>query len=260
MPGDIVTSAIISLGVILLRIIFNKCSKHFFIIKRCLSNLPSAFNEKKPNMSYQIIPSPSYRFSDRKSRTFQKVSLSTLFWFLLILVFGALALKDYQHIVQIDIYAISLFFISSGLICITVSAITNKIQKSTLMFSIFSVLLSFYIYHNANILPAMVAKIPSDFSMKLLFWNNSVFFATIYIFLGLIVAIVEMILVACLFLRMFAIKVDSIKSIKVLQRIINKTEILDGFKNVSLMFVVFTTLSYLLTSGIVTKYVLKSFY
>ncbi len=257
-PSDIVTGAIISLGGILIRLAFNECSDRFFIIKKFLSNLSFAFNKKTDsNLSYQIITSPSYRFSDKKPGTFKKSSKDSfpfLFFVLLGLVAGVLTLKNYQHIVQFYIYAISLFFISSGIFFIIMSAVTNKIQKSTLIFSIFSVLLSFYTYYNANILPTMVAKIPSNFGLKLIVLNSSEFFSAVYMFLGIIATTIEIGLVIFLFLRMFVIKVDSIKSTNFLQHIIIKTEMLDKFKNVLIMFIILTALSYFLTSGIVAKY------
>lgn len=259
-PEDIVTGIIISLSFLIIRTILNKCGKLFSSISNFLIKLQSLLG-KQPEigLEYQIVQSPKYSFTEKK----RKNSISNdgfegiVFIIIIAVVGGILALKKYEDIIQVAIYGISIFFISSGIFFICVSAFTNKIQRSTLLYCIFGILLSFYTYYNAKILPTLISKIPSNFSVSLLLSNPKEGWYHVYMFVGLLITILEILLILLLLFRMICIKIDSFKSFETMRYLIYKTEILDSSGYLVFFMIFLTLMSYVLTSGLFIDFIFK---
>lgn len=260
-PEGIVTGVITSLIFLLFRKILNKCGEYFSSIYNFLIKLQSLLG-KQPQigLGYQIIQSPKYSFTEKKRRNSvmsNDALWGILFFVIIAVVAGILALKKYQNIIQITIYAISVFFISSGIFFICVSAFTNKIQRSTLLYCIFGILLSFYTYYNAKILPTLISEIPSNFSVSFLLSNPKEGWPHIYMFGGLFITILEILLILLLLFRMICIKIDSLKSFRTTRYLIYKTETLDSSGYLVFFMVFLTIMSYILTSGLFIDFTFK---
>jgi Ca2+/Na+ antiporter len=260
-PEGIVTGVITSLIFLLFRKILNKCGEYFSSIYNFLIKLQSLLG-KQPEigLGYQIIQSPKYSFTEKKRRNSvmsNDALWGILFFVIIAVVAGILALKKYQNIIQITIYAISAFFISSGIFFICVSAFTNKIQRSTLLYCIFGILLSFYTYYNAKILPTLISEIPSNFSVSFLLSNPKEGWPHIYMFGGLFITILEILLILLLLFRMICIKIDSLKSFRTTRYLIYKTETLDSSGYLVFFMVFLTIMSYILTSGLFIDFTFK---
>ncbi|MGX7203143.1 hypothetical protein BCR22_03905 [Enterococcus plantarum] len=261
-PEGVVTGVITSLIFLFFRKVLNKCGEYFSSISNFLVKLQSLLG-KQPEigLEYQIIQSPKYSFTEKKRRKSSSISDDN-FWGIIIVILvaivaGILALRVYQDAIQFTIYGISVFFISSGTFFICVSAFTNKIQRSTLLYCISGILLSFYTYYSAKILPTLISKIPSNFSVSFLISNQEEAWPHVYMFGGLLITILEILLIFLLLFRMITIKIDSFKSFSTTRYLIYKTEGLDSSGYLIFLLIFLTIMSYLLTSGLFIDFIFK---
>lgn len=226
-------------------------------IQQFLSDLPTI--ESK----YTINPSPRYKegFKRRKKESrFTNYSGSlgiVLYISIVITIISLNFLKTYQYSIRINIFAISLFFISFGIFLIVISALTNRIQKSTLLFSIVGIILSFYTYYIATILPRLTKKIPIDFNILTLFTDLDTFLKLMIMFGGILILFLEIGIVLALFIRMFIIKIDSCISNRMTKYIIVKTSIFDNIRLMIFILTLFTLVSYGLTSEEIIDWMVK---
>lgn len=261
-PESVVTGIITSLLILLISRVLHICGDYFSGSGNFFRKLQSLL-AKQPEISlnYQIIPSPKYQFEEKKSKKTSSLSDNEI-WAIIIgvlvaMVIGIIGLRLYKDIIQFVIYAISVFFICSGILFILISAVTNRIQKSTLLYCIFGSILSFYTYYSAEILPTLISKIPPDFNIKYLFSKIEEGWAQVYMFTGLLITVFEILLILLLFCRMCFIKVDSYKSFRTIRYAIYKTEFLDSIGFLIFILILLTTMSYLLTSGMFIDFVYK---
>ena len=255
-PGSIITGVVISLIFLIFRNVLNKCGEYFVSVSNFLKKLQIVLGEQPEiGSGYQIIQSPKYSFSDKKRKSSVK---NPVLWFLLFVVLGGtFLLREYEDIVQNTIINISLFFISSGIFFICISTFTNKIQRSTLLYCIFAILLSFYTYHNVTILPTLILKMPANISIFILMPNSKEKWSYIYMLFGFAITILKIIIILVLFVRMTCIKLDSCKSFKGTRFLIYKTEMFDKGRYLSIFMIFLTVLSYILTSGLFIDLIFK---
>lgn len=212
--------------------------------------------------TYTVISTPVYSLNlNKKNVEKTPKNNSYLIWIIIIaLVLSILALnflKAYQSDVQTVIYGLSLFFIGSGVGLIITSKFTNKIQRSTLNFSIFGIALSFYTYYIASLIPELTSRIPDEMNLSMMFSDSINFWTLIYMLFGMFLLFLEVLFVISLFLRMFVIKIDSLKSLAITRYLISKTSHFDSALRLTILLIILTILSYLFTTGIMIDCLFK---
>ncbi|MBC2306547.1 hypothetical protein [Listeria booriae] len=262
LPESIVTGIYGSLLIFILKGALNKLSKYRSKISGLADKIPSFLSEKPEiGTGYRVIASPEYNFSRRKNR--RNALFNGEVWPVIILLLvaaigGVLLLQQYYVEVQGFFYLTSVIFIFLSLFCLLISVFTNRIQSSTLKFSIFSLIISVYIYYTGVILPKLIAKMPTDISIIKLFEAPRDYWPSIYAFLGIFIAVLEIGIILILLVRLIAIKLDSKKRFQANQRLISATNAFEGAFGLVATFTILTIFSYLLTSGNIVEFVFRN--
>lgn len=263
-PQEFVTGIIVSFITWCITRILSWIGNYVKIIGNTLKSIQKLLTcNPEIKTTFTVISSPEYQLKPNKKivgKTSNNNSDSTWAIIIIGLILSIVALnylKVYQSDVQNVIYGLSLFFIGSGIGLIIISAFTNKIQKSTLNFSIFGIALSFYTYYIASLIPELTNKIPDEMKLSMILSDGNNFWTQIYMLGGILVLLIEVLVVISLFLRMFAIKIDSLKSWAITRYLISKTSQYDSTLWLSVLLIIFTLISYLLTSGTLINFIFK---
>lgn len=259
-PENIVTGIYTGLALLLLRLFFNIIVSYSQRLRRWFEKINRIWNSQPEiRESYQIIPSPNYKFGrSRKNNNYAKENDGGIVFVLLLLgVAGTIWLKENHEKVRLVFYSSSVIFMGVSVFFVVISTFKNKIQSSTLKFSLFATIVSMYIIYSANILPTLILRIPDDFNLINLFLKPNEYWPGFYVFLGLIVAVSEIIIIAVMLIRTIAIKIDTVTNMKFIRRIIFWTKRFESVKGMVVLFIVLTVVSYLLTSGIFIEWVFK---
>ncbi|WP_310602249.1 hypothetical protein [Anaerosporobacter sp.] len=243
-----------------LRLILNKISNQSGKLRLALNKF-SAVWKAQPEIGseYRVIPTPNYKFPRRnkKSNASSADMGGTLFIVILISSWGSLWLQEHQIEVQTIFYFTSAIFICLGAFFIFISAFTNRIQSSTMKYSIFSIIVSMYIYYSGLILPNLIEKMPDDINMSKLLLAPKEYWPSIYVFFGLLVVVIEIIIILIMLLRVMVIKIDSKIEIVFIRKIIYLTRWLESIVGLIIMFGLLTIFSYMLTSGLFIETIFK---
>lgn len=208
--------------------------------------------------TYQIVSSPIYKFDGTINNNYGSNDGVLIFVLVVIGVVGATWLRENYEKVQLVFYYSSAVFMSLSIFFVIISAIKNKIQSSTLKFSIFATAISMYIIYSANVLPQLMAKIPANLSISGMILEPQAHWPSIYVFLGIIVVIFEILIITVMLIRAFAIKIDSWMKLRFIQYVIAWTSGLDKVGGLIFCFIMLTVGSYLLTSDILVQLLFKS--
>ena len=253
-PSNVVTGLYTSLIFWMLgriiRIVKGKNIKFRNLIERISSIWSSqpAISDK-----YTVIPSPQYEYEKRKENflggQYDNVLMAI---FIVCLIIGARWLQNNYEKIQSVFYIFSGGFILLSTVLILMSTFTNRAQSSTLKYVVFSVLVSFYVGYSAFYLPELIGKMSEG---TILYTKIS--WAGIYIFLGVLYVVVEIMFVIGLLLRATFIKIDSCKSTEITRKLVCKTNKLEKTGWLIFWFIMLTCVSYLLTSGILIDWIME---
>lgn len=259
-PENLVTGIYTGMVFLVFRLIINKIIEYNQRARMWCEKIIRIWNSQPEiRETYQIIPSPEYIFPRRRrSNSGRRENDSNEVLVILLLgIIGTIWLKDNHEKVQLIFYLSSIIYIGLSIFFVTLSAFKNKIQSSTLKFSLFSTIVSMYIIYSANILPMLILQIPNDFNLINLIMKPNEYWPSFYVFMGLVIAVIEIIVIALMLIRTIAVKIDTIMKIKLVQRIIFSTKWLERVKVMITLLVILTIASYLLTSGIFIELVLN---
>lgn len=168
----------------------------------------------------------------------------------LVLISGAVYMfMKYINEISLVLKWYGLIPLLSSIIILFFIAISGRIQKSTLIYLFYSIPISILtIYYGFNL-----SKISEGMSATLI---NSEFIRSTYIILGLLIAVAQQLLVYFMMLRnlliYFARKINVPKFIK---RTIYNTSFLESQIFLIIMIIVFSVLSYLMTSGMLILWI-----
>lgn len=259
-PQDFLSGIIISFITLCLKKFIERLGQRVKIVGSLMVKIKTLL-KWYPEISdgYTVLPSPKYKLKSRKLN-YTGADLNDSSLIVLLFVLGIMiavimlkSLKIYRNQIQTALYSISLFFMALGIIFVMVSVFTNKIQKSTLNFSLLGISLSFYTYYSASQFLDSSKKIPDGLNFFMIFSESDEFWTSLYLLVGLIILFVEILFVFSLLVRMVVIKIDSLNSSSFTRLLISKTSRLDSIPFLITVFLVFTGLSYLFTSGILLK-------
>lgn len=155
-PSNIVTGVLTGLCLWIFRFVINKVIAYNDKMKKALGRIVVIW-KAQPDIGekYKVIPSPQYEYF-KKNKTVNSSSQNTdvlLIGVIIFSIIGCLWLRRYQEEVQTFFYFASVFLIGLSAFFIMMSAFTNRIQSSTLKFSVFSMAISVYIYYSGLVLP-----------------------------------------------------------------------------------------------------------
>ena len=260
-PENLVTGIYTGMVILVFRLISNKIIEYNQRVRMWCEKIIRIWNSQPEiRETYQIIPSPEYVFPRRRrsnNRRRENDGNEVLVVLLFLGIIGTIWLKENHEKVQLIFYSSSIIYMGLSVFFVTLSAFKNKIQSSTLKFSLFSTIVSMYIIYSANILPMLILQIPNDFNLINLITKPNDYWPSFYVFMGLVIAVLEIIVIALMLIRTIAVKIDTIMKIKLIQRIIFSTKWLERVKVMITLLVILTIASYLLTSGIFIELVLK---
>lgn len=266
-PSDIVTGLFISIMIAIITKILKKIKGVNSIIINKFQGLKKIINNTtfEIDQSYTVIPSPQYSVNRKthKAKSNTSTSNNDVIGFILVTLFmaflGFSQLQKHVFTIQIVIGIISVIFMILPILFVLISTVFNRIQSSTLKFSVFSFGTSLFTYYNSTILPNLISQFPDSININILYYikNLNAFISDLYILFGLIVLVVEIILNLLLFIRMLLIKIDSLKSFKLTKFFISHTIVLERTTFLLISFIVLTILSFVLTSGIAYDFVIN---
>jgi len=258
-PADIITGLYVSLIFWALGRIINKIRLKSVKLSTLIEKLTSVWSSQPEiNDKYTVIPSPKYECGKSKRSGNFLGSSEGAVWFIVIilLAIGARWLQNNYELIQLIFLAFSVIFIILSSLLILVSTFTNRIQSSTLKYIVFSTIVSFYIGYSAVYLPEVIERISEDVALGNTVLFTSISWSGIYAFLGVLYVIIEIGFIVILLLRALTIKMDSIKSGNFTKKMVCLTERWESIKGLILWFIILTSVSYLLTSGILSDWLL----
>lgn len=266
-PSDIVTSLFVSVILAIITKILKRIKGVNNIIINKFQSLKKVINNSTFEISqnYIVVPSPQYSVNRKIHKAKSNTSTSTddvivyIFVALFMALLGFTQLQKHIFTIQIVIGFISVIFMILPILFALISTVFNRIQSSTLKFSVFSFATSLFTYYNSTILPNLISQFPDSININIPFYieNSNAFISDLYILVGLIVLVVEITLNLLLFTRMLIIKIDSLKSFKLTKSFISHTIALENTKFLLISFIVLTILSFVLTSGVAYDFVIN---
>lgn len=259
-PENIVTGIFSGLLFWLGRLLLNKAILHSTRLNIFCKRVVE-FWHTQPNIEqdYKVIPSPNYEFSEKskKGKSSSVDNGGIIISMIAISIMGCLWLREYQEAVQKFFYLICVTLIGLSTFFILISAFTNRIQSSTLKFSIFSILISAYIYYSGEVLPELIKRMPPDINLVKLLVEPQKYWPSIYTFLGLVIVTFEIVIILFMLFRVIAIKLDSRVQFKLCKKVIYYTKAFENTIGVIFLFGMLTIFSYLLTSNIFIEMIFK---
>ena len=263
-PDGIIQSLIVGIVILVLRKTLIKLPRIGPRFSEWINKLSHFFNNNSLEISEdtKIIPSPTYipgeNFQLKRKKTkptqYNKNMSDSDFWGMiilsLVLISGAVYMfMKYINEISLVLKWYGLIPLLSSIIILFFIAISGRIQKSTLIYLFYSIPISILtIYYGFNL-----SKISEGMSATLI---NSEFIRSTYIILGLLIAVAQQLLVYFMMLRnlliYFARKINVPKFIK---RTIYNTSFLESQIFLIIMIIVFSVLSYLMTSGMLILWI-----
>lgn len=266
-PSDIVTSLFVSIMLAIITKILKRIKGGNNIIINKFQNLKKAINYTtfEIDQNYTVVPSPQYSVNRKIHKTKSNTSTDTddmivyIFVILFMALLGFTQLQKHVFTIQTVIGIISVIFMILPILFALISIVFNRIQSSTLKFSVFSFATSLFTYYNSSILPNLISQFPDSININIPYYikNSNAFISDLYILIGLIVLVVEITLNLLLFTRMLFIKIDSLKSFKFTKFFVSHTIALENTKFLLFSFIILTILSFVLTSGLAYDFVIN---
>ena len=249
----------------------------FFILNKVLKKLPmigprfsewsnklsNFFNKNSLEVSENtiIIPTPRYKpgldFKIRKKpkqdQTNKNMSNDD-FWGIIILSLIVIVLiisifLRYINEISLVLKWYGLVPLISSIVILFIVAISGRVQKSTLIYLFYSIPISILtIYYGINLL-----TISEGMSATV---TDSRFISSIYIILGLLIAVAQQFIAYCMMFRNLLIHfARKIKVSEFIKRTIYNSSFLESQIFLIIMIIVFSVLSYLMTSGILISWI-----
>lgn len=249
----------------------------FFILNKVLKKLPmigprfsewsnklsNFFNKNSLEVSENtiIIPTPRYKpgldFKIRKKpkqdQTNKNMSNDD-FWGIIILSLIVIVLiisifLRYINEISLVLKWYGLVPLISSIVILFIVAISGRVQKSTLIYLFYSIPISILtIYYGINLL-----TISEGMSATV---TDSRFISSIYIIFGLLIAVAQQFIAYCMMFRNLLIHfARKIKVSEFIKRTIYNSSFLESQIFLIIMIIVFSVLSYLMTSGMLISWI-----
>ena len=249
----------------------------FFILNKVLKKLPvigprfsewsnklsNFFNKNSLEISENtiIIPTPRYKpgldFKIRKKpkqdQTNKNISdddfLGIIILSLFAIVFIISIFLRYINEISLVLKWYGLVPLISSIVILFIVAISGRVQKSTLIYLFYSIPISILtIYYGINLL-----TISEGMSATV---TDSRFISSIYIIFGLLIAVAQQFIAYSMMFRNLLIHfARKIKVSEFIKRIIYNSSFLESQIFLIIMIIVFSVLSYLMTSGILISWI-----
>ncbi len=250
-PTEIVTGLIIGFIVLILSKVFIK----FKILGNSIQKIiKSIFKSNiEISLSTEFIDSPEYAYKPKRE-IYKKVSKNTateddiLLWIVGLPIVGAIIVQNFVKNVKIisDILKwMGIIPLGIFVILLFVIALYKKVHKITIKFMIYSFFISaLTIYYGVNLI-----NISKGMTYELS--NIQGMAMSIYKILGIFIAVIQQLLSYYLLVRVIFVYIDykSKKNSNFVKRFIAKTVYLESNVKMLFLIILFSTLSYLLTSG-----------
>lgn len=262
-PDGIIQSLILGICILIFRKIFAKLPKIGPRFSEWSNKLSNFFNKNSLEISENtiIIPTPRYKpgldfkFIRKKPKQDQtnKNMSDDDFWGIIILsLIGIVGIVSmfikYKNEISLVLKWYGLVPLISSIVILFIVAISGRIQKSTLVYLFYSIPISMLtIYYGVNLL-----TISEGMSEAL---TNSEFIQSAYKIIGLLIAIVQQFLAYAMMFRNLLIHfARKIKVPEFIKRVIHNTAFLESQVVLFIMIILFSLLSYLMTSGILISW------
>ena len=256
-PDGIIQSLIVGIVILVLRKTLIKLPRIGPRFSEWINKISHFFNNNSLEISEdtKIIPTPTYipgedfqlKRKETKPTQYNKNMSDSDFWGM---ISGAVYMfMKYINEISLVLKWYGLIPLLCSIIILFFVAISWCIQKSTLIYLFYSIPISILtIYYGFNL-----SKISEGMSATV---TNSEFISSTYIILGLLIAVAQQFLVYFMMLRnlliYFARKINVPKFIK---RTIYNTSFLESQIFLIIMIIVFSVLSYLMTSGMLISWI-----
>ena len=263
-PDGIIQSLILGICILIFRKIFAKLPKIGPRFSEWINKLSNFFNKNSLEISENtiIIPTPRYKpgldfkFIRKKPKQDQtnKNMSDDNFWGIIILslfAIGAIISIFLKYINEISLVLkwYGLIPLMFSIIILFLVAINGRIQKSTLIYLFYSIPISMLtIYYGVNLL-----KISEGMSATL---TDREFVKGAYKIIGLLIAVAQQFLAYSMLFRNLLIHfARKMKVPDVIKRTIHNTAFLESQVVLFIMIILFSLLSYLMTSCILISWI-----
>lgn len=263
-PDGIIQSLIVSIVMLVLRKILTKLPRIGPRFSGWINKLSHFFNNNSLEISEntKIIPTPTYipeeDFQLKRKKTkpiqYNKNMSDSDFWgmiiFYLVLISGVVYMfMKYINEISLVLKWYGLIPLLTSIIILFLVAISWRIQKSTLIYLFYSIPISILtIYYGINLL-----TISEGMSATV---TDSRFISSIYIIFGLLIAVAQQFIAYFMMFRNLLIHfARKIKVPEFIKRTIYNTSFLESQVLLITMIIVFSVLSYLMTSGMLISWI-----
>lgn len=263
-PDGIIQSLIVSIVILVLRKTLTKLPRIGPRFSGWINKLSHFFNNNSLEISEntKIIPTPTYipgeDFQLKRKKTkpiqYNKNMSDSDFWgiiiFYLVLITGVVYMfMKYINEISLILKWYGLIPLLTSIIILFLVAISWRIQKSTLIYLFYSIPISILtIYYGINLL-----TISEGMSATV---TDSRFISSIYIIFGLLIAVAQQFIAYFMMFRNLLIHfARKIKVPGFIKRTIYNTSFLESQVLLITMIIVFSVLSYLMTSGMLISWI-----
>ena len=263
-PDGIIQSLIVSIVMLVLRKTLPKLPRIGSRFSGWINKLSHFFNNNSLEISEntKIIPTPAYipgeDFQLKRKKTkptqYNKNMSDSDFWGMiilsLVLISGAVYMfMKYINEISLVLKWYGLIPLLTSIIILFLSAISWRIQKSTLIYLFYSIPISILtIYYGINLL-----TISEGMSATV---TDSRFISSIYIIFGLLIAVAQQFIAYFMMFRNLLIHFARKRKVpEFIKRTIYNTSFLESQVLLIIMIIVFSVLSYLMTSGMLISWI-----
>ena len=263
-PDGIIQSLIVSIVMLVLRKTLPKLPRIGSRFSGWINKLSHFFNNNSLEISEntKIIPTPAYipgeDFQLKRKKTkptqYNKNMSDSDFWgmiiFYLVLISGIVYMfMKYINEISLVLKWYGLIPLLTSIIILFLIAISWRIQKSTLIYLFYSIPISILtIYYGINLL-----TISEGMSATV---TDSRFISSIYIIFGLLIAVAQQFIAYSMMFRNLLIHfARKIKVSEFIKRTIYNSSFLESQIFLIIMIIVFSVLSYLMTSGMLISWI-----
>lgn len=263
-PDGIIQSLIIGVVILVFRKTLTKLPRIGPRFSGWINKLSHFFNNNSLEISEKtkIIPTPTYipgdDFQLKRKKTepsqYNKSTSDSDFWEMIILFLVLISGIVYMFMKYINEISLVLKWyglipLLSSIIILFFVAISWRIQKSTLIYLFYSIPISILtIYYGINLL-----TISEGMSATV---TDSKFISSIYIILGLLIAVAQQLIAYFMMFRNLLIHLArKTKVPEFIKRTIYNTSFLESQIFLIIMIIVFSVLSYLMTSGMLISWI-----
>lgn len=263
-PDGIIQSLIVGIVVLVLRKILTKLPRIGRRFSEWNNNLSNFFNNNSLEISEntKIIPTPVYnpgrdfkrKGKQSKPTQHDKNMSDDNVWGIIILLLIAIVLiisifLRYINEISLVLKWYGLVPLIFSIVILFIVAISGRVQKSTLIYLFYSIPISILtIYYGINLL-----TISEGMSATV---TDSRFISSIYIIFGLLIAVAQQFIAYFMMFRNLLIHfARKIKVTEFIKRTIYNTSFLESQGLLIIMIIVFSVLSYLMTSGILVSWI-----